>query len=207
MSSMVLKLDAAFRPVEVIPWQDYVSLYLRGNVTVIEVEQGEFWRSPSLEIPKALVVQVHHFVRLKDHIGPHAIKKILYLRDNGQCQACGIFLTFKDATREHLVPQSRAKELGLTNKQLHSYSNCVIFCGPCNLKKGNKLPGEAGIKLLKTPKRPTYVPLEVHGVKHRVQKQYVDSYLALHTKDPTVSDVKEIPWNKVNEKGEFPGHS
>lgn len=47
-----------------------------------------------------------------------------------------------------MVPRSRQ---GATN-----WENIVTSCIPCNLKKGNRLPREAGLTLLIEPSRPRW---------------------------------------------------
>jgi hypothetical protein len=37
-----------------------------------------------------------------------------------------------------------------------TWENVVCCCVPCNLKKGCRLPEEAGMRLLKTPDRPRW---------------------------------------------------
>jgi hypothetical protein len=49
---------------------------------------------------------------------------------------------------DHVIPRSRD---GATN-----WDNIVTSCIPCNLKKSNRLPEEAGLKLLITPSRPRW---------------------------------------------------
>lgn len=70
----------------------------------------------------------------------------LYRRDEHTCQYCGDELGRQDLTIEHVLPRSRG---GPT-----SWENCVAACGPCNARKADKTPGEAGMKLRKQPKPP-----------------------------------------------------
>lgn len=181
MASTVLKLDSSFRPVEMIHWQDYVRLYDQGKITVIEAEEGQYWRSPTVSIPKALVVQVHFFVKLTHRPKQNAVKSILYNRDGGKCGYCNIELTLRESTREHIVPRSRAKEMGWSSAKINSWENQMIACVSCNNRKGNKLPWEASMYPLFTPKKPTYVPLAVRGASHPIQQQYIDQKFSVDT--------------------------
>jgi 5-methylcytosine-specific restriction endonuclease McrA len=52
----------------------------------------------------------------------------------------------ENLTLDHIIPQSRRGE--------DSWENLATSCGPCNVKKGNKTPEEAGMPLLKPVKRP-----------------------------------------------------
>jgi hypothetical protein len=69
-------------------------------------------------------------------------------RDNSQCQFCSMLLIPSQITMDHVIPKS----LGGRN----SFENCVVACMPCNNKKKNRTPEQAGMKLLKTPVTPSY---------------------------------------------------
>ena len=71
-------------------------------------------------------------------------------RDDYRCQYCGKNLPTKELNMDHVVPRDRG---GGT-----SWENVVISCIRCNSKKSNRLPKEAGMRLLKEPKRPSRRP-------------------------------------------------
>jgi len=71
-------------------------------------------------------------------------------RDDYRCQYCGKNLPTKELNMDHVVPRDRG---GGT-----SWENVVISCIRCNSKKSNRLPKEAGMRLLKEPKRPPRRP-------------------------------------------------
>jgi 5-methylcytosine-specific restriction endonuclease McrA len=171
-----------------ISWQDYVHLFTLGKVTIIEATDGEYWRSPSTKVPKALVVQVHHYVKLKHGPKQNAVKKILYARDNGQCGYCAVELTLREATREHIVPKSRGKELGMSPKQINGWENQMICCVSCNGTKGNKLPWEAKMYPLFTPKKPDYVSTLIRGAHHPIQQNYIEQSFTLNTETGNVTE-------------------
>lgn len=66
-------------------------------------------------------------------------KKNMFFRDNFECQYCGVPLTIKNGTIDHVVPRSRGGDT--------SYLNCVASCKSCNFKKDNRTPEEAGMPL------------------------------------------------------------
>jgi hypothetical protein len=51
---------------------------------------------------------------------------------------------------EHVVPKAQG---GHTK-----WTNIVVACHPCNQKKGNRTPEQAGMKLLSQPKHPKSLP-------------------------------------------------
>lgn len=73
-------------------------------------------------------------------------KKNLYMRDKGICAYCGEWITFSKATVDHIVPKSRGGK--------HRWKNVVLSCMPCNTKKGDCTPEQAGLTLKYIPKIP-----------------------------------------------------
>ena len=71
-------------------------------------------------------------------------------RDDYRCQYCGKNLPAKELNMGHVVPRDRGG--GTT------WENVVISCIKCNSKKSNRSPKEAGMRLLKEPKRPPRRP-------------------------------------------------
>ncbi|MES1173949.1 MAG: HNH endonuclease [Myxococcales bacterium] len=72
----------------------------------------------------------------------------LMLRDEFQCQYCSRRPGHRELNVDHVLPRSRGGE--------DSWTNLVISCRSCNLKKGRRTPAEAGMKLLNEPKRPRW---------------------------------------------------
>ena len=94
------------------------------------------FRSPS-------VVRLGIYVR----VAPRQLalsKKNVLKRDGHRCQYCG---TRKGPmTVDHVVPR--------TGNGRDTWENLVCACLPCNNLKGNQTPEQAGINLLRRPRRP-----------------------------------------------------
>lgn len=75
----------------------------------------------------------------------HYNRRNIFLRDNSQCQYC---TSKKDLTLDHVIPKSRDGK--------STWENIVVACVKCNLKKANRTPQEAGMRLLKIPVKPRY---------------------------------------------------
>jgi 5-methylcytosine-specific restriction endonuclease McrA len=69
----------------------------------------------------------------------------IYERDNGHCRYCHAGLSVDAFYVDHMLP----KERGGTDDP----ANLVTACNPCNVKKNNRTPEEAGMTLL-----PIYMP-------------------------------------------------
>lgn len=69
-------------------------------------------------------------------------------RDHYTCQYCGV--RGKDLTIDHVVPKWAGGP--------HTWDNLVACCRRCNLKKADKTPQQAHMKLARKPRRPRFVP-------------------------------------------------
>lgn len=74
----------------------------------------------------------------------------IYRRDGYTCQYCG---STRSLTIDHLIPKSR----GGTD----CWENLTLACGPCNVKKGNKLLQQTGMVLKRKPRPPLPKVVEV----------------------------------------------
>jgi len=74
----------------------------------------------------------------------------IFERDKNTCQYCGAVFDRRDLNIDHVVPRDRG---GKT-----TWENVVCSCIPCNTKKGNRLVHEAGMRLIRKPKRPKWRP-------------------------------------------------
>ncbi|MFN0206229.1 MAG: HNH endonuclease [Planctomycetota bacterium] len=75
-------------------------------------------------------------------------RKNLFVRDNYRCQYCGLRGNGDDLGVDHVIPRSRGGA--------SSWLNCVLACHPCNVRKGNRTPVEAGLKLFRQPAQPRW---------------------------------------------------
>lgn len=78
-------------------------------------------------------------------------RKNIFLRDCYECQYCGKTITLNSGTVDHVFPKSRGGA--------NSWENLVAACFPCNVKKKNRTPEEAGKVLLSKPEKPKWYPL------------------------------------------------
>jgi 5-methylcytosine-specific restriction endonuclease McrA len=101
-------------------------------------------------------------------------KRNIYIRDRATCQYCGNTPGWSRLTIDHIVPRSR----GGTN----SWENCVVACKPCNNRKGNRTPKEAGLMLSRPPRRPPWRSF-LHGVRSK------DSWQAF-----VQLDLEDLEW-------------
>jgi len=74
----------------------------------------------------------------------------IYARDKYKCQYCGQRFSSEELTYDHVIPRSRG---GKTE-----WENIVTCCVDCNRRKGGRTPAEAGMKLIRKPVKPTWIP-------------------------------------------------
>ena len=92
----------------------------------------------------------------------------IYMRDGNRCQYCGKRFSTSELSLDHVVPLSRG---GPSN-----WENIVCACLPCNVRKGNRLPEEAGMKLRRLAGKPKATPLGLMS-PHRIHptwKNFLD---------------------------------
>jgi len=143
MDTLVLSCD--WRPIASVPWSRALSDVLTNRAEIIEEYDDWIVRSARQAFPVPLVIRFRHG-------RPPATRKVkfskqnVFARDNGRCQYCGVRLSLKTATYDHVLPRSRG---GKT-----TWGNIVIACQRCNGLKGNRTPNEANMRLHSTPRRP-----------------------------------------------------
>jgi 5-methylcytosine-specific restriction endonuclease McrA len=106
------------------------------------------------------VIVLANFARVPKR-RPKLCAKTIRDRDDNRCQYTGAALKPDEGNIDHVVPRSRGGR--------DTWENCVWASKAINSKKGNRLPQEAGLKLLKTPKALREMPVtalirNAHGI-------------------------------------------
>ena len=70
----------------------------------------------------------------------------VFARDRYKCSYCGKRKSSDELDLDHVVPRSR--------DGANEWTNVVTSCRPCNLRKADRLPDEAGMPLKNRPVRP-----------------------------------------------------
>lgn len=139
----VLVINASYEPLDITNAKKAIKKIVK-KVAIIEVARDGREIYPGMPMPS--VVRLIEYRRVPDH-RIKLTRKNFYLRDHYCCQYCGLRFPAKDLTLDHVIPKSR----GGTD----TWENLVSCCKPCNGKKDNKTPAEAGMKLLHKPGRLT----------------------------------------------------
>jgi 5-methylcytosine-specific restriction endonuclease McrA len=155
-----LLLNADGKVLSPIPWTKAVKLLWK-HVAMVIVEYDRIIRSPSvsMNMPAVIILKKYAPVKYKP---PGFSKKALLIRDRFKCQYCGCGLDHNTVTKDHVIPQDYFKK-GKVNVPFPptSWRNIVASCRPCNNKKRNRSPREAGMKLINKPRTPKRLELLV----------------------------------------------
>jgi len=146
-----LVLSQGFEPVNIISWQQAITLLFLGKVEVIE-EYDRNIKTTSLVIPIPAVVRL--LKAFRRHRKAVKFSRVnIYGRDKYTCQYCGTRKPIGELTYDHVVPRAQG---GKT-----TWTNIATCCTDCNREKANRTPEQAGMRLLKTPVQPTATPVLV----------------------------------------------
>ena len=156
-SHPALVLNADFRPLSYFPlslwsWQEAVKAVVSERVNVVSEYEREV-HSPTWCLRLPSVISLKEYIPAARR--PAFTRFNVFLRDRFSCQYCGSPFPTHDLTFDHVVPRSRG---GRT-----TWTNVVTACAPCNLRKGNQLPRQAGMVPLTPPFQPSSHELQENG--------------------------------------------
>lgn len=149
----VLVLDAHYKPIRIVSWQQAICYLYREKCSVVEEYTDFVVRSisQSFQVPK--IIQVRGIVP-KHELKVNLSKKNIHKRDNYHCAYCNLSFKHSDLTLDHIVPLCK----GGDNR---SWLNLISACSGCNGKKGGRTPDEAQMPLHFEPYFPKWSPRQV----------------------------------------------
>ena len=170
LGQRVLVLNRLWQAVNVCSVRRALSLLFDGHAHVVLGNgEGEFetfsfnqWRDFSDDKPHPESVHTVSFrIRVPrvillvffDRLPKQEVKFTrhnIFERDKNTCQYCGHVFERKDLNLDHVIPRDRG---GPT-----TWENIVCSCILCNTRKANRTPQEAGMVLVRKPKRPKWRP-------------------------------------------------
>jgi 5-methylcytosine-specific restriction endonuclease McrA len=135
-------------------WKDWINLSYDEQSEYVSTVNGQ------IKIPKVIVLCKFDKVPMKR---PKFSLSAVWNRDEGICQYSGRKLSKNEGNVDHIIPRSRG---GKTD-----WSNCVLTSREINAKKADKTPEEAGLKLIKPPIIPRYMPSTLYiKNKHNIKE-------------------------------------
>lgn len=125
-----------------VKWPDWLRLPIRERDHSVLTPRGR------IRVPTVIVLARFSKVPRKR---PTLSARSIWARDGGICQYTGRTLAPGEGNIDHIVPVSRGG--GTT------WENCVLSHREVNSRKGNRLPREAGLRLLRAPVAPKELPV------------------------------------------------
>jgi len=122
----------------------FILVYLNKAELVANASEIQL-RSVSQSFPMPTIIRLFNYVNLP-YRGVMLNRQNVFKRDNFTCQYCG---SRKDLTIDHVIPRSRGGR--------SSWRNLVTACKRCNSKKGDLLPEEANMPLVRPPFKPSFI--------------------------------------------------
>jgi len=164
----VLVLNRVWQPINVVGAKRAFSLLFQEHAQVIDPNEGDFriydceqWIEHSintkprpgqavmhtvkiaLQVPKVLLLKSFDKVPVQE---VKFSRESVFERDGYRCQYTGKVFPPKMLNIDHVIPRDRG---GKT-----TWENVVTSSIHCNTLKANRLPHEAGLKLIRKPARP-----------------------------------------------------
>jgi 5-methylcytosine-specific restriction endonuclease McrA len=152
----VLVLNASYEPLNVCTVRRAHVLVHKGKAEVVESGDRPL-RSASQSFVWPHVIRLLSYVRVPRAVTRRISRRVLFARDGWRCVYCGE--NGGRLTLDHVVPRSRGGD--------SVWENVVTACGPCNLRKGDRLLEEASMTLARPPRPPAPV-LFIRLAAHRI---------------------------------------
>ena len=139
----------ALRPVM---WDEWITLPVRAGDNAVRTARG------AIRVPTVIVAVNYARVPKKR---PKLCARAIRERDGNRCQYTGRLLHPDEGSLDHVVPRSRGGA--------DTWENLVWSAKNVNQRKADRLPHEAGLKLLSVPRAPKELPVtallrNAHGV-------------------------------------------
>jgi 5-methylcytosine-specific restriction endonuclease McrA len=189
LGQQVLVLNRLWQAVNVCSVKRALTLLFQGHAQVVLNDtDGSFqtysfreWRDLSsanphpesihtisfkIRVPRVILLMVFDQLPAKE---VKFTRHNIFERDKNTCQYCGKTFDRRDLNLDHVVPRDRG---GPT-----TWENIVCSCIRCNTRKGNRTPQEAGMRLIRKPRRPKWRPflhVQVGLPAHDQWKHFID---------------------------------
>ena len=136
-----LVLNATYEPLSVVSARRAVCLVLADKADVVH-DDGTMLHAARFSMPTPIVIRLRYVVKVPYRRRTSLSRRAVFARDDSRCQYCGGHADSID----HVVPRSKGGP--------HEWDNVVAACRPCNLRKRDRSPDEAGMRLARHPAPP-----------------------------------------------------
>ncbi len=123
-------------------WDEWITLPIREQDESVHTVRGQ------IRVPTVIVAVNYAKVPKKR---PKLCARTIRERDGNRCQYTGRMLRPDEGSLDHVVPRSRGGK--------DAWENLVWSAKEVNQRKADRLPHEAGLKLLSVPRAPKELPV------------------------------------------------
>src|SRR5262245_5600249 len=124
-----------------VTWEEWITLPIREQDEAVYTVRGQ------IRVPTVIVAVNYARVPKKR---PKLCARTIRERDDNRCQYTGRVLRPDEGSLDHVVPRSRGGK--------DAWENLVWSAREVNQRKADRLPHEAGLRLLSTPRAPKELP-------------------------------------------------
>ena len=125
-----------------VTWDEWLTLPIRPQDNAVHTVRG------AIRVPTVIIAMNFAKVPKKR---PKLCAKTIRDRDGNRCQYTGKLLKPDEGSLDHVLPRSRGGR--------DTWENLVWSSKDVNSRKGDRLPHEAGLKLLSVPRAPKELPV------------------------------------------------
>src|ERR1700733_7068711 len=142
-SGRVLVLNATYEPINVCTVRRAVVLLLKEKAEGVGPAERRL-HAATAAMSRPVVIRLVSYVRIpRDTHRRKITRRAVFARDDWTCQYCG---SRSNLTVDHVIPRSKGGS--------SSWENIVASCAPCNRRKGDRLPRQAGMHPRHAPRTP-----------------------------------------------------
>ena len=178
--SNVLVLNRSFFPVNLTTVKQAFCMLYRGVARAVDSQYKTFdyqsWSQLAVEQRDDAIGLVNRLIKIPrvimlvayDHIPRTQVRFTranIFARDGNMCQYCGEIFTRNELSIDHVIPRSYGGK--------SVWENVVCCCFTCNRDKGGKTPRQAHMKLLRTPRKPRWTPLNRLTIRDIRRKEWL----------------------------------
>ena len=183
LDEKVLVLNKSWHPITVTTARDAVVQVFTGDARIVGPDYRTFgfesWKDAAdyareaarylhgcdwkILVPEIIVLTNYAGINMRQ---VKFSRRNIFERDGYTCQYCGKRFRRQDLTIDHVLPRSRG---GVSR-----WDNVALACLPCNARKDDRTPREAGMKLRQEPKQPRWEDIKLKGLSGPMPSSWED---------------------------------
>ncbi len=167
LNEPVLILNVNYEPLHVCNTKRALALVFKGKADILLNGRGKI-HSATAEYDIPSVIKLDYMVK-RPRLHVSLTKREILRRDDFTCQYCG--RKSHALTVDHVTP----RRLG----GVHTWTNVVAACPPCNRRKGGKTPENANMRLRRLPFQPSasaQYRFGHHLASHKEWEQFIQGW-------------------------------